>query len=142
MNSTLRTALYWTATALAAFALGGSGFANVTAQPPVVEALTGLGYPLYFPTILGSWKIAGALALLVPGAPLLKEWAYAGATFAMTGAFASHMLHGDAFGESVASLVILALVAASYALRPATRRVAEAFAVAARPDVHTQSVPA
>lgn len=130
MNAKVKTALYWTATALAALALGGSGFANLTRQPQVLEAVTGLGYPAYFTLILGAWKVAGAATFLIPRFPLLKEWAYAGATFAMTGAFASHILFGDSFGTAFPPLVILSFVLASYFLRPADHRVQGAIAIA------------
>ena len=81
-----------------------------------------LGYPLYFPRILGAWKLLAAVALLAPGFPRVKEWAYAGITFAMTGAFISHIAAGDPVATWFPPLVVLALALGSYALRPADRR--------------------
>ena len=54
-----------------------------------VEGIVHLGYPLYFITIIGFWKVLGAITLLAPGFPRLKEWAYAGIFFDLTGAAAS-----------------------------------------------------
>ncbi len=81
-----------------------------------------LGYPPYLLNILGFWKVLGAVAVLVPGLPRLKEWAYAGFFFDLTGAAASHTFAGDDAGKVLAPLFFLALVAASWALRPASRR--------------------
>lgn len=131
MNAKVKTALYWTTTALGAFALTGSGLANLTRQPMIVESYAGMGYPSFLALILGAWKVAGAATLVVPRFPVLKEWAYAGITFAMTGAFASHVLHGDPFGRAFPPLLILAFILASYVLRPADRRVQGAFALGA-----------
>jgi hypothetical protein len=80
-----------------------------------------LGYPAYFSVILGIWKILGAVAVLAPGFPRLKEWAYAGMFFNMTGAVASHLSVGDGASALIAPTVVIALVATSWALRPATR---------------------
>ena len=84
-----------------------------------------LGYPLYFASILGVWKLLGAIAIVVPGFPRLKEWAYAGFCFDLTAAALSHAAVGDTTGDIVAPLVFLALVFASWALRPASRTLAE-----------------
>lgn len=113
---------YWVVTVLVALPLLGSGFANLTLQPPIVESMAHLGYPEWFPRILGTWKLLAVVALLAPGFPKVKEWAYAGITFAMSGAFASHLFAGDGFGQSVAPLVVLGFALASYALRPESRR--------------------
>lgn len=122
MSDKLRTILYWATTALAGLALAGSGFGDLTRAPQIVEALTSLGYPSWFPLILGVWKPLAALAILAPGLPRLKEWAYAGVFFAMSGAAASHVLAGDPPTRVVAPLVILTVVMASWWLRPAGRR--------------------
>jgi hypothetical protein len=81
-----------------------------------------LGYPEYLMTILGGAKILGVIALLIPGVPLLKEWAYSGFTFDMLGASASHAFVGDSIAETVTPLVVLAFGITSYCLRPAKRR--------------------
>lgn len=117
-----RTKVYWVLTVLAALALLAGGFANLTLQEPIVESMKKLGYPLYFPRILGTWKVLAAIALLAPGFPRVKEWAYAGVTFAMTGATISHIAADDPVATWFPPLVVLALAIGSYALRPADRR--------------------
>jgi uncharacterized membrane protein YphA (DoxX/SURF4 family) len=89
-----------------------------------MSTLQHLGYPLYFATLAGAWKILGALAIVAPGLPRLKEWAYAGFFFELTAAAFSHASVGDSAADIIAPLGFLALVAASWALRPASRRLA------------------
>ncbi|MEQ1502845.1 MAG: DoxX family protein [Myxococcota bacterium] len=112
---------YWAVTGLFALALTGSGLGDLTRAAPIVEGLTHLGYPWYFPLILGFWKVLGVVGILAPGFPRVKEWAYAGFFFALTGAAASHLFAGDGLGGAVAPLVLLGLGIGSYALRPADR---------------------
>ena len=81
---------YWTSTVFVAFALISGGIGELMHDWGTLETVTILGYPAYFLTIIGLWKIAGGVTLLTPGLPRLKEWAYAGIVFNMTGAFASH----------------------------------------------------
>lgn len=113
---------YWAVTGLFVFALGMAGVMDVSRGPDIAEAMKHLGYPLYFAAILGTWKLLGAVALVVPGAPRLKEWAYAGFCFNLTGAVVSHVAVGDA-GGAVPALVLFTIGAASYALRPDSRRI-------------------
>ncbi len=87
---------YWTATVLVALPLLSGGMAQFLRQKETVEAITRLGYPAYFIVILGFWKVLGGIALLAPRFPRLKEWAYAGAFFNLTGAAASHLVCGSA----------------------------------------------
>jgi hypothetical protein len=117
-----KSIVYWATTGLFCAVLGFSGVAHSTRLEPMVEAMTGLGYPLYFMTILGIAKLCGVVALLAPGRPLLKEWAYAGFTFNLTGAAASHLFVGDPLSEFLPPVVLLGLGAASYFLRPDPRR--------------------
>jgi hypothetical protein len=84
--------------------------------------MTHLGYPLLLLPILGAWKLAGAIAVAVPGFPRLKEWAYAGFFFNYTGAGMSHLLHGDGPDRWVGPFVFAAFTLGSWALRPAERR--------------------
>jgi hypothetical protein len=125
------TILYWATTGLtaAAFALGG--LVDLSRGADVAAGMQHLGYPLYFASILGVWKLLGALALLAPRLPRLKEWAYAGMFFDLTGAAVSHAASGDPVAKIVTPLVILGIVAASWALRPASRKL---VAVAATPE--------
>jgi hypothetical protein len=118
---------YWTTTVLIAFFIGTGGVAQIWqyhANPHGVVPL--LGYPLYFFAILGFWKVLGAIAILVPRFPRLKEWAYAGIIFDLTGAVASIAAVGEygayAF-HILAPLIIAGLAVASWALRPASRRI-------------------
>jgi uncharacterized membrane protein YphA (DoxX/SURF4 family) len=112
---------YWVTTGLFAAAFLASGVAEITAAPAVVLAMRPLGYPLYFLTILGIWKVLGAAALLAPRLPRLKEWAYAGIFFDLTGAAISHACSGDPAGKIATPLIFLALAGASWALRPEAR---------------------
>jgi len=120
-----RTLAYWAATAPLALILTGSGAGALTAQPQLMEAMQNIGFPLYVRYILGSWYIAAAIAFLIPAAPRVKEWAYAGVAFAMTGALAAHFFSGDGVPEYAPPIVIASLAAASYWLRPASRRLGD-----------------
>jgi hypothetical protein len=91
--------------------------------PPGVYGITQLGYPVYFLTILGVWKILGVAAVLIPKFPLLKEWAYAGFFFAMSGAAFSHIASGDPVIELFPSLLLLILTVVSWYFRPADRKI-------------------
>jgi hypothetical protein len=117
-----RSAAYWLATAVVAGELGLGGLWDIARLPAVRELVTHLGYPSYFLVLLGSWKVLGAVVLLVPGRPVLKEWAYAGAFFTYTGAIVSHLTTGYGLGELPLLAVLTALTVASWALRPASRR--------------------
>ena len=114
---------YWFLTALFCFAMGAAGIMNLIGVEAQQEAMASLSYPNYLMTILGVAKVAGVIALLVPGMPLLKEWAYAGFTFDLLGASASHAFSQHTIPEMVVPLVVLAIAAGSYFLRPADRRI-------------------
>jgi uncharacterized membrane protein YphA (DoxX/SURF4 family) len=124
-----KTVAYWTTTTILAFVLLSGGAAELAHQRETVAGTVLLGYPIYFVTILGFWKVLGGIAVLAPRFPRLKEWAYAGTFFDLTGATASHAASGD-YGNHAFHLIvplILVLVAiASWALRPPTRRLAGA----------------
>ena len=117
---------YWITTGLFCAALTFSGLAHALGLGPIPEAMKALGYPPYVSTLLGVAKLAGVVALLAPGHPILKEWAYAGFTFNLLGAFASHLFAGDPIVEALPPLALLGMAAASYALRPSERRLAVA----------------
>jgi uncharacterized membrane protein YphA (DoxX/SURF4 family) len=120
----IKTVAYWTTTILgpASFVIGG--VLNLMQGPEAAATMHHLGYPLYFASILGLWKLLGAVAIVVPGFPRLKEWAYAGFFFDLTAAAASRAAVGDGAADIAAPLVFLALVLASWALRPASRMLA------------------
>ena len=94
----------------------GSGIGDLLMVDQVMDVLRGLGYPDYIATILGIAKVLGAAAILIPGLPRLKEWAYAGFTFELGGAVASHILAGDTIQGTVQPMLPLLLVLASYYL--------------------------
>jgi uncharacterized membrane protein YphA (DoxX/SURF4 family) len=87
-----------------------------------VDSITHLGYPIYFLTILGVWKILGVVAVLVPKFPRLKEWAYAGFFLAMSGAIFSHLAVSDSVVEMLPALLLLILTTVSWYFRPESRR--------------------
>lgn len=115
---------YWVTTLFLVFAMISGAAGELTRQWGTLETVTILGYPTYILSIIGFWKIVGAVALLVPRFPRLKEWAYAGFFFNMTGAFVSHAAVGD-YGAGAYHLfttgAFVLLVLASWALRPASR---------------------
>jgi hypothetical protein len=113
---------YWLATAAVAGELALGGIWDIARLPFVADLVTHLGYPSYFLVLLGTWKVLGAIALLIPGRPLLKEWAYAGAFFTYTGAIASHLTTGYALGEVGVLAVLTILTVLSWALRSPSRR--------------------
>lgn len=114
--------VYWGATGLFCLAMATSGTLNLLRVEFVKEGLTGLGYPVYLMTILGVAKLLGVVALLVPRMKRLKEWAYAGFTFELLGATASHAFIRDEIGETVTPVVVLAFLLVSYMTRPSDRR--------------------
>ncbi len=122
--------IYWIATIWLSLGMLATGAlqlfrakADGALAPPGVFGITHLGYPVYLLTILGVWKILGVAALLVPRFPLLKEWAYAGFFFAMSGALFSHLAVGDPVSEFIPSLLLLVLTVVSWYFRPASRKI-------------------
>ncbi len=128
-KSKARLIIYWIATLWLALGMVSTGLVQLTKQeaegaiaPPGVWGMTKLGYPIYFLTIIGVWKILGTIAVLVPKFPLLKEWAYAGFFFIMTGAMFSHIAVGSSISEFIPSLMLLILTGVSWHFRPLSRR--------------------
>src|ERR1035438_2373051 len=87
--------IYWITTVILAFIMFSGAVGEILHQWGTLETHTILGYPIYFLTIIGTWKILGTIAILLPNFPRLKEWTYAGMFFIMTGAFVSHAAAGD-----------------------------------------------
>src|SRR5262249_55873145 len=118
------TIIYWTFTILLVFELVAGSVWNFQQIEWIRVQLNHLGYPLYLANILGVWLIAGAAAIIAPGFPRLKEWAYAGSFVHFSGAVVSHLLAGDFVHVSLwlTPLVFLSFVIVSWALRPADRR--------------------
>ena len=118
-----RNAIYWGTTALLALELLLGGVWDVLRVPQVHVIIERLGYPPYFLVILGIWKLLGAIAIVVPRFPRLKEWAYAGVVFDLTGALASNLASGVTDAGTIAYLLLMmGVTATSWALRPASRR--------------------
>jgi hypothetical protein len=134
MTTKTRSVVYWAMTILVAFFIGPGGATQVAqylGNPHGV--VPQLGYPTYFFAILGVWKVLGAIAILVPRFPLLKEWAYAGIFFDLTGAAASCAAVGGygAYGfHVIAPLIIAGMTVASWALRPESRSIGVPFPAA------------
>jgi uncharacterized membrane protein YphA (DoxX/SURF4 family) len=120
MNS--RSALYWASTIVTALFFLTGGAANLYRADATMQGMVSLGYPAYFATILGTWKILGGVAILVPRNPRLKEWAYAGVAFDLTAATFSHVAMGHSAATAIVPIVLLGIAAGSWALRPASRK--------------------
>ncbi len=118
--------IYWIATIWLALGMVSTGavqlFKGKEGQGGA-DMVTHLGFPLYLLTILGVWKILGVIAVLIPKFPLLKEWAYAGFFFTVTGAAFSHIAVGDPVKEIAPSMLLLVLTVASWYFRPADRKI-------------------
>lgn len=118
-----RTIVYWLATTILALELLVGGAWDVLLLPQVREVIHRVGYPVYFLVILGIWKLLGSIAIIIPRFPRLKEWAYAGVVFNLTGALASNLISGVHDATSVVYLVgMMAITAISWALLPPSRR--------------------
>ena len=115
--------IYWIATIWLALGMLSSGIVQLLKVKADVDFIIGLGYPVYFLTILGVWKMLGVIAVLIPKFPLVKEWAYAGFFLAMSGAIFSHIASGNAVNEIFPPLLLLILTVVSRYFRPAGRRV-------------------
>jgi DoxX-like family len=132
---TPRAVAYWATTGFVVFNMLSGGLAELAQLKPTAEGMQALGYPIYMMTILGTWKVLGSITLLAPRFPRLKEWAYAGMFFNMTGAAVSHLVVGDEAWHVwyTASLAIVVLV--SWALRPESRTLGAPLIQAAMPAV-------
>jgi uncharacterized membrane protein YphA (DoxX/SURF4 family) len=118
--------IYWISNiwlALGMVATGAGQLIKMKAGQGGVEMITHLGYPVYLLTLLGVWKILGVVAVLIPKFPLVKEWAYAGIFFVMSGAIFSHIAIGDPISALFPSLLLLILTVVSWYFRPADRKI-------------------
>ena len=118
-----RTIAYWIFTSLLVLGMLSGAIAQLLRLKANTDGIIHLGYPVYVLTILGTWKLAGALVLLLPGFTLLKEWAYAGFFFLMTGAVISHLVSGDGFTGVIFQIIFVILIVLSWYLRPVNRRI-------------------
>lgn len=117
-----RTLTYRLSTAVTVVVLLSGGVADLLGAEWALAGLADLGYPAYLAAILGVWKVLGAVAITVPGRPRLKEWAYAGIVFDLSGAAVSHLVSGSAFFHVVVTTTLLAVAGLSWATRPVSRR--------------------
>lgn len=109
--------IYWVATIWLALGMLSTGIVQLLKMKEEADMFTRLGYPVYLLTILGVWKMLGVIAVLIPKFPLLKEWAYAGFFFAMSGAVFSHLATGDGAKEFFGPILLLILTFVSWYFR-------------------------
>lgn len=117
--------IYWVSTAWLALGMLSTGIVQLLQVEEEADSFTRLGYPVHLLTLLGIWKILGVIAVLIPRAALLKEWAYAGFFFAMSGAIYAHIAVGDALSELFPPLLLLTLNVLSWYFRPADRKIVQ-----------------
>jgi hypothetical protein len=120
-RESIRPIVFWIATGILILQTAVAAYLNLTHHPFVAETIKYLGYPTYLLTILGTWRVLCVIALIVPGFSRIKEWAYAGLFFDLTGAVASHVAMGDGFDTLAFPLVLIILTCTSWAFRPAGR---------------------
>jgi len=114
--------IYWVSTIWLALGMVSTGIVQLLKMNEEVDMFTSLGYPRYLLTILGVWKLLGVVAVLIPKFPLIKEWAYAGFFFIMSGAVVSHLINGDETVTLFGPMLLLVLTAVSWYFRPADRK--------------------
>jgi hypothetical protein len=115
--------IYWVATIWLALGMVSTGIVQLIPLEEEAVKMKVLGYPMYFLTIIGVWKMFGVLAILFPKLPLLKEWAYAGFFFLISGAVFSHLASGDSANEYFGPILLLLLTVISWYFRPADRKI-------------------
>lgn len=116
--------IYWVATLWLALGMVSTAIVQLIKMPEEVANFTSLGFPLYLMTILAIWKILGVIAVLIPKFPVLKEWAYAGFFFAMSGAVMAHISSGHGATELFGPSLLLILTVVSWYFRPESRKIA------------------
>ncbi|MBL0048179.1 MAG: DoxX family protein [Bacteroidetes bacterium] len=115
--------IYWITTCWSALGMLSTGIVQVLNLPEEVQKMALLGFPAYFIRLIGIWKIAGVIVILLPKLVLIKEWAYAGFFFTMTGALVAHFVNGDAAKEFFGPSLLLVLTMLSWYFRPADRKI-------------------
>lgn len=118
--------IYWIATLWLALGMISTAIVQLIQMEEEVTMIIELGFPPYLLIILGIWKILGVIAVLVPKFPLVKEWAYAGFFFIMTGAVISHIVVGDEATTLFGPLLLLVLTVTSWYFRPEERKISAA----------------
>ena len=112
---------YWVSTGLLVALSIFAGFTYLSGSPQAVQGFAHVGYPQQLRVLLGIAKLLGAITLIIPGFPKLKEWAYAGFTFAWISAFVAHYLANDG-PQAFMPLILLVFLFVSYITRPSSRR--------------------
>lgn len=115
--------IYWIFTIFLSFAMLAGGIQQTLQTGGYNEIVAALHYPLYLLSIIGIWKCLGVVALLIPGFPVLKEWAYAGFFFVLSGAAISHFICGEPFTAALPALILLLVTIVSWYFRPPNRKV-------------------
>jgi hypothetical protein len=115
--------IYWIFTLWMALGMVSTATVQLMKNKDELANFTNLGYPSYLMTIIGVWKILGVIAILIPKRLLLKEWAYAGFFFVMSGAVISHFIVGDTAGRTFPAVLLFVLVIISWYFRPAERKI-------------------
>lgn len=115
--------IYWASTMLVVLGMLPGGIGQIFHAKWSLDLIRPLGYPEYILTIIGTWKVLGSIVLLVPKLPLMKEWAYAGFFFAMSGAVISHLVSGESMNKLISPLVLLILIVLSWYFRAADRKI-------------------
>lgn len=118
--------IYWIATIWLSLGMLSTGLVQILQLKEESKFMLDLGYPTYFMILLGVWKIPGVIVLLLPKLPLLKEWAYAGFFFTLSGAIVSHMASGDPVSDMFPALLLLILTILSWYFRPVDRKIISA----------------
>lgn len=118
--------IYWGSTLWLSLGMLSTGIVQLLNLKEETEFIVRLGYPTYFPTLIGVWKILGVVAVLIPKFPLLKEWAYAGFFFTMSGAVFSHVANGSEAKEFFGPVLLIVLTVVSWYFRPAERKLMKA----------------
>ncbi|MFY8020837.1 MAG: DoxX family protein [Bacteroidia bacterium] len=114
--------IYWASTIWLALGMTSTGLVQLIQLKEEMDKMSHLGYPSYFISYIGIWKLLGVVAILIPKFGLLKEWAYAGFFFTMLGALVSHFIMGDAWFEFFGTTLLLVLTVVSWYFRPDSRR--------------------
>ncbi len=115
--------IYWVFTLWMALGMVSTAIVQIMKNKDELANFTNLGYPSYLMTIIGVWKILGVIAVLIPKFPLLKEWAYAGFFFVISGAVISHIIVNDPVSKTFPAVLLLILVVISWYFRPDNRKI-------------------
>ena len=117
----LKSTLHWVSTLLVALVFTATGILNLTGNDHILTDILHLGFPTYIMNILGFWKLMAVITILLPKTIRLKEWAYAGMLFDLSGAAFSRMSIGDPAQMIIIPLLIMGLVVISWISRPESK---------------------